>query len=135
MKTDHPVRRGIVSQDGKRVFVQMSTAMRGYGRWGSYETEALMCLEMADGKRVWRSTQLADEPTMVKGKKANTAANISQIMELGGVLYAYDQVSNIGSDHHGDLYAFDANTGEQKWHYFDTNEKTPIIASMQNTDR
>ena len=62
---------------------------------------------------------------MAKGKRVNTAAEISQIIEINGVLYAYDQVSNIGSDHHGDLYAFDAQTGEQQWHYLDTNGKNP----------
>ena len=63
---------------------------------------------------------------MAKGKPANTAANISQIIEINNAeAYAYDQVSNIGSDYHGDLYAFDAQTGKQQWHYLDTNEKDP----------
>ena len=53
------------------------------------------------------------------------AADISQLAEIDGVLYAYDQVANLGSDYHGDLYAFDAASGELKWHYLDTNGKHP----------
>ena len=113
VQTEYPVRRGAVSQDGKRIFIQeVTSAMAGYGRWGSYETEALHCLDMTNGDTVWRSTILAEQPSMSHGKQVDTAANISQIIKINDVLYAYDQVSNIGGDYHGDLYAFDAATGE-----------------------
>ena len=65
IKTEFPVRRGAVSQDGKRLFIQeVTTAMKGYGRWGSYATETLVCVDMSDGSQVWRSTILAGERTI-----------------------------------------------------------------------
>ena len=51
--------------------------------------------------------------------------DVSQLIQLDGKIHAFDQITNIGSDHHGDIFVIDQKTGELLWHYFNTNQKDP----------
>ena len=80
---------------------------------------------MQDGSELWRNEEWATSETLRFGKKMAYPTNLSELIELNGVLYAYDQSSNIASDYHADVYAIDITTGSVLWDFQDANFKNP----------
>ncbi|GEM_PF-1096099 len=117
---------GAFSRDGKRVYVcETFEPGAGWGRWGSYGTTAIIALNAANGKELWRNEEWATSETLKFGKKVNHPTNLSELIEVDGRLYAYDHSSNIASDYHADLYAIDVKTGKIDWEFMDANFKNP----------
>ena len=126
IRLEHGATKTIISRDGRRLYLQESAApTRSYLRWGSFPTVALTALQMADGKTLWRNDQWRDMQTLREGRRVIGTPFLSELIELGDTLYAWDHASNIGSDHHGDLFAIDPRTGRIMWHFEDANGKDP----------
>jgi len=127
-KLENLTTKAVVSRDGQRLYVAeiQPANQRSYLRWGSYRTVAIAALNLADGNVLWRNGEFAQLESTDHGKKAkHGGVNVSELLEFDGSLFAYDQVSNIGGDNHGDLFAMDPATGAIRWHYSDTNGKVP----------
>ena len=131
----NPSTRGVIGSDGVRLYVQEVAVpgmrrgkiggLRPFGRWGSNPTVALACYELATGKELWRNETFATKSHLIKGKMVEGPTDLSQFMEIDGVLYAYDHVSNIMSDHHADFYVIDVQTGKILSHDGNASGKDP----------
>ena len=139
-KLDNYGARAMVTQDGSGLIIQETDYGRGtYGRWGSYTTTALTRYNLADGAVIWKDDSWAKKPTFTpRMKDHNGKVRISDLIEHDGVLYAYDQASNIGSDECGDLYALDPMTGKELWHMKNAHQiatpgrSKPVATFMTN---
>lgn len=132
---ENPASRGSLSPDGKRLYIQEIAkagkhrgkikGLQQFARWGSMPTMALASYDLASGKLNWRNDSWSTMERWDHGERVKGPANLSQLIEINDILYAYDHVSNIGSDAHGDLFAIDIKTGKILWHNDNINRKNP----------